>query len=156
VPRYPIQSILRMCSHCKHLKFNIEHAEKNCPLKASQYCSYCASYGHLTRECYAKPAIWAREPCYVEQLIPPSELKERNITTKTPLPMAIPESENREYIEYVELKNLDAVIREFLRNRGLPVGKRAKENRDILAKYSNEKRVRVVFISAGVHRNEEE
>lgn len=109
----------------------------------------------MTKQCPSKPPIWAREPCYVEQLIPPSELKERNIITKTPLPIPKETANKREFIEYVELKNLDAVIREFLRNRGQPVGKRAKENRDILNKYANENKVKVVFISAGVDRDEE-
>ena len=70
-----------MCSICKDTlqDFSINHTEALCPLRNSRYCSYCAQYGHLTKSCPAKPKQMFREPAYLEQLIPYSDLKEYNI-----------------------------------------------------------------------------
>jgi hypothetical protein len=75
------------CKFCENILigFMIEHDEKQCPLKASLHCSHCASYGHSTNTCPNR--VLSKEgPHYLEQLIPQSEIIERNITSRTPLP----------------------------------------------------------------------
>lgn len=75
------------CKFCENILigFMIEHDEKQCPLKASLHCSHCASYGHSTNTCPNR--VLSKEgPHYLEQLIPQSEIIERNITSRTRLP----------------------------------------------------------------------
>jgi hypothetical protein len=79
------------CKFCENILigFMIEHDEKQCPLKASLHCSHCASYGHSKNVCPNR-VLSTRGPKYVEQLIPQSEIIERNITSKTPLQPTTP------------------------------------------------------------------
>ena len=100
-----------MCSICeKTLKdFGVEHTPSACPLRNSRYCSYCAKYGHLTKICPAKPEF--REPTYLEKLIPPSELKEYNITSKTPIKYKV------EPQQLLEIKDDNKVILAYLLER---------------------------------------
>ena len=79
------------CKFCENILigFMIEHDEKQCPLKASLHCSHCASYGHSKNACPNR-VLYTGGPKYVEQLIPQSEIIERNITSKTPLQSTTP------------------------------------------------------------------
>jgi hypothetical protein len=114
-----------MCDSCSKvlINFGIPHSKEDCPLRASYYCSNCAISGHLQEECtntskYAKPT-------FVEQFIPPSVLKEYNITTLTPLPYK--ESENIE--PSIEIKDDDRVIRHHLLANSIQPSGRPKDNR---------------------------
>ena len=42
-----------MCSFCRrtYKYYLLKHDEASCPFKQSQYCSTCACYGHLQKEC---------------------------------------------------------------------------------------------------------
>jgi hypothetical protein len=75
------------CKFCENILigFMIEHDEKQCPLKASLHCSHCASYGHSKNACPNR-VLSTDGVKYLEQLIPQSEIIERNITSRTPLP----------------------------------------------------------------------
>lgn len=75
------------CKFCENILvgFMIEHDEKQCPLRASLHCSHCASYGHSSNTCPNR-VLSPKGPKYLEQLIPQSEIIERNITSLTPLP----------------------------------------------------------------------
>jgi hypothetical protein len=107
----------------------------------SRYCSYCAKYGHLTKSCPAKPLIHFREPTFLEQLIPPSELKEKEIMTKTPIHYV---SEKQEFL-YV--KNSDKDIISFMQGVSIKAGKKNKDNRLILEEYAKNNNKRLVYVS---------
>lgn len=114
-----------MCSHCKTIlvDFQIKHEEAVCPLRKSLYCSTCAIYGHTTKLCPVKPDSAFTEPLYVEQLILPSERRTFRIRTKTLLPgkrepSPVTELHNPHLIE---IKDTDAIIREYLKNHGVVV-----------------------------------
>ena len=132
-----------MCNICKDTlqDFSIEHTEALCPLRNSRYCSYCAKYGHLTKSCPAKPSIMFREPAYLEQLIPPSELKEFNITTKTPIKYKVQDTPQ----QLLEIKDDDKVIAAYLSARSIkvPKGHTKRHTLEEHAKLSNK---RVVYI----------
>jgi hypothetical protein len=68
----------------------------------------------ITKSCPAKPSIMFREPAYLEQLIPPSELKEFNITTKTPIKYKVSDAPQ----QLLEIKDDDKVIAAYLSARG--------------------------------------
>jgi hypothetical protein len=132
-----------MCSNCTDIleDFGIEHTIVLCPLRNSWYCSYCAIYGHLTKSCPAKPSILFREPAYIEQLIPYSDLKEYNITTKTPIRTQLIEKEQR----LLEIKDSDKVIAAYLAARSVKI-QRGFTKRQTLEEYAKLENKRVVYI----------
>jgi len=132
-----------MCSICKEVlqDFEIIHTEALCPLRNSRYCSYCAQYGHLTKSCPAKPSKMFREPAYLEQLIPPSDLKEFNITTKTPIKYKTPDEPQ----QLLEIKDDDKVIAAYLAARSIKA-QRGFTKRQSLEEYAKLQNKRVVYI----------
>ena len=132
-----------MCSICSDIlqDFGVEHTEALCPLRNSRYCSYCAQYGHLTKSCPAKPSRMFREPAYLEQLIPYSDLKEFNITSKTPIKYKTPD----EIQQLLEIKDDDKVIAAYLAARSIKV-QRGFTRRQTLEEYAKLNNKRVVYI----------
>ena len=134
-----------MCSICKNtlIGFGIDHEESTCPLRTSRYCSYCASYGHLTKACPAKPSKMFREPVFVEQLIPPSLLQEYKITTKTPIkPLPRDEPQN-----LLQIEDDDKVIIQYLQTHALKVSKKSKDIRLTLEDYAKKQNMRLVYLT---------
>lgn len=133
-----------MCKICEKtlIGFEIEHTEQTCPLRMSRYCSYCAQYGHLTTQCPAKPSILFRKPAYLEQLIPPSDLVEFNITSKTPIKY----KEKDEPQQLLEIKDDDKVIMAYLLSHSLKVSRKSKENKMTLEEYAKLQNKRLVYI----------
>lgn len=132
-----------MCSNCKDIlqDFDIVHTVALCPLRNSWYCSYCAIYGHLTKSCPAKPSILFIKPAYIEQLIPYSDLKEYNITSKTPIKTSLLEQEQR----LLEIKDSDKVIAAYLAARSVKI-QRGFTKRQTLEEYAKTENKRVVYI----------
>jgi hypothetical protein len=132
-----------MCDICRETlqDFSLEHSESLCPLRNSRYCSYCAKYGHLTKMCPAKPSVMFREPAYLEQLIPPTELKEFNITSKTRIKCKVPEEPQ----QLLEIKDDDKVIGAYLAARSIKV-QRGFTKRHTLEEYAKMNNKRVVYI----------
>lgn len=132
-----------MCSICKPIlkDFKIEHKEEICPLRNSRYCSYCSKYGHLTKNCTAKPSRKFIEPFYLEQLIAPSELKEFNITTKTPIRSTIYDEPQR----LIEIKDDDRVITAYLSARSIKIIK-GRNKKNTLEEYAKTQNKKVVYI----------
>ena len=132
-----------MCSNCKDIlqDFDIVHTVALCPLRNSWYCSYCAIYGHLTKSCPAKPSILFRKPAYIEQLIPYSDLKEYNITSKTPIKTPLLEQEQR----LLEIKDSDKIIAAYLAARSVKI-QRGFTKRQTLEEYAKTENKRVVYI----------
>lgn len=132
-----------MCSICKPIlkDFKIEHKEEVCPLRNSYYCSYCSKYGHLTKKCPAKPLRKFIEPFYLEQLIAPSELKEFNITTKTPIRSKIYDEPQR----LIEIKDDDRVITAYLSARSIKITK-GRNKKNALEEYAKTQNKKVVYI----------
>jgi hypothetical protein len=132
-----------MCSICKEIlqDFSIDHSEALCPLRNSRYCSYCAQYGHLTKSCPAKPNIMFREPAYLEQLISYSDLKEYNITSKTPIKYKITEEP-----QLIEIKDDDRSITAYLAARSIKI-QRGFTKRQTLEEYAKLNNKRVVYVS---------
>jgi hypothetical protein len=133
-----------MCSICEQVlqDFSVSHTESLCPLRNSRYCSYCAQYGHLTKSCPAKPSIMFREPAYLEQLIPPSELKEYNITSRTPIKIG---GKPEEIKQLLEIKDDEKVIAAYLAARSIKLqkGYTKKQSLEEYAKLNNK---RVVYM----------
>jgi hypothetical protein len=97
--------------------------------------------------CPAAPSTFYTEPCYVEQLIPSSLLKQYNITTQTLLPKATLPVASTQGI--LEIKDDDKVIRAFLVARG-QIGPRTENStmiRDALMKYAKAENKRLIYIS---------
>jgi hypothetical protein len=132
-----------MCSNCTDIleDFGINHTIALCPLRNSWYCSYCAIYGHLTKSCPAKPSILFLKPAYIEQLIPYSDLKEYNITTKTPIRAPLIEKEQR----LLEIKDNDRAIAAYLAARSVKIQK-GFTKRQMLEEYAKLENKRVVYI----------
>ena len=132
-----------MCSNCKDIlqDFDIVHTVALCPLRNSWYCSYCAIYGHLTKSCPAKPSILFRKPAYIEQLIPYSDLKEYNITSKTPIKTPLLEQEQR----LLEIKDSDKIIAAYLAARSVKI-QRGFTKRQTLEEYAKTENKRVIYI----------
>ena len=132
-----------MCSLCSNVlqDFGLEHTELLCPLRNSRYCANCAQYGHLTKSCPAKPARMFREPAYLEQLIPPSELKEYNITSKTPIKYRSREEPQ----QLLEIKDDDKVILAYLTARSIKIQK-GFTKRQTLEEYALLNNKRVVYL----------
>jgi hypothetical protein len=132
----------KMCSICNisFPDFTIEHSEINCPFRNSRYCSYCASYGHLTKSCPAKPLKKFREPCYVEQLIPLSVLEEKNITSKT----VINYKEEPQRILFI--KDNKKQIKEYLKSVSFKMScNTEKEAKQAIEEYAKQTNQRVVY-----------
>ena len=134
-----------MCSNCIDIleDFGIEHSVALCPLRNSWYCSYCAIYGHLTKSCPAKPSILFRKPAYIEQLIPYLDLKEYNITSKTPIRAPLLEQEQEQRL--LEIKDSDKVIASYLAARSVKI-QRGFTKRQTLEEYAKLENKRVVYI----------
>jgi hypothetical protein len=132
-----------MCNICKDIlkDFGIEHSESKCPLRNSRYCSYCAQYGHYTKSCPAKPLRMFREPTYLEQLIPHTELKTYNITTKTPIIYKTVEESQ----QLLEIKDDDKVITAYLTSHLIKI-QRGFTKRQTLEEYAKLNNKRVVYI----------
>ena len=97
------------------MDFSEKHPEVRCPLRISSYCSHCADYGHLTKDCTAKPSRLFTEPIYVEQLLSPSDLEEYRITSRTLLPKIIREDPPH----LLEIEDNDKVIAAYLAARSI-------------------------------------
>jgi hypothetical protein len=132
-----------MCSICKETlpDFALEHTELMCPLRNSRYCSNCAQYGHLTRKCPAKPSILFREPAYLETLIAPSELKELDITTRTPIKY---KADLDTPPQLIEIKNDDKVFAAYLAARSFKIPKGYTKKR-ALEEYAKLNGKRIVY-----------
>ena len=133
-----------MCSNCEDIlqDFGIEHTVELCPLRNSWYCSYCAQYGHLTKSCTAKPSILFREPLYIEQLIPYSELKQYNITSRTPIKRLAPYEEEPQLLE---VKDNDKAIMAYLMARSIKI-QRGFTKKQVIEEYAKINNKRVVYI----------
>ena len=131
-----------MCSICKDVlqDYSIEHSEAICPLRNSRYCSYCAQYGHLTKSCPAKPSRVFREPAYLEQLIPYSDLKEQNITSRTPIKY----KEKEEPQRLLKIKNDEQTINAYLVSQSIKTMK-GYTRRQTLEEYAKINNMRVVY-----------
>jgi hypothetical protein len=132
-----------MCSNCTNIlqDFGIEHTIALCPLRNSWYCSYCAIYGHLTKSCTAKPSILFRKPAYIEQLIPYLDLKEYNITSKTPIRSLEQEQEK----QLLEIKDNDKAIAAYLSARAVKIQK-GFTKRQTLEEYAKLQNKRVIYV----------
>ena len=132
-----------MCDYCLPIlkTFGIPHEEAQCPLRMSMYCSNCAIYGHRRTECPAKPAARYTEPCYLEQLIPPSELLEYGITTRTPIHATVPEPAP----QLLEIQDNERVITAYLAARSVKIRK-GQTKRQALQEYAMIQRKRVVYL----------
>jgi len=132
-----------MCDICKDIlqDFSIQHTESLCPLRNSRYCAFCAQYGHLTKLCPAKPKRMFREPIFLEQLIPYSDLKEYNITSKTPIKCKVIELPQ----QLLEIKDNDRAIGAYLGARSIKVPK-GHTKRHTLEEYAKLQNKRVVYI----------
>ncbi len=131
-----------MCTICKDILGNcvIEHKESLCPLRNSKYCSNCAKYGHHLNECPAKPSLMYTEPIYKELFIPPSELKEKNITSKTPYQKF---SINKK--ELLEIKDNDISITSFLTKNSIKIPK-GFTKKQTLEEYAKNNNKRLIYI----------
>jgi hypothetical protein len=83
--------------------------------------------------CPAKPEF--REPTYLEQLIPPSELKEHNITTKTPIKYKV------EPQQLLEIKDDNKVIVAYLLEQSVKIQHSIRYTLEEYAKLNNKRLV---------------
>jgi hypothetical protein len=129
-----------MCKLCQDIlgDLALPHDESKCPLQKSYYCSICAKYGHLTDKCPAKPSTYFTEPCFIEQLIPPTLMKEYNITSRTPIPLTKKEEPPR----LLEIMDDDRVIAAYLSARSI----KSKNKRHALEEYARKQNMRVVYL----------
>ena len=136
-----------MCSNCINIlqDFGIEHTIALCPLRNSWYCSYCAIYGHLTKSCPAKPSILFRKPAYIEQLIPYFDLKEYNITSKTPIRSLEQDKDQDQEKQLLEIKDNDKAIAAYLSARAIKIQK-GFTKRQTLEEYAKIQNKRVIYI----------
>lgn len=136
-----------MCSKCREIYAGIPvepHPVVMCPVMKSYYCSYCQSYGHLTRDCADWETRVHREPIFVEQLLSPHLVKKHNITTLTLLPSV----QNRLIGDsYWEVEDTDRMIRQLLMNHSKPISGKSKENRKRLEGLATELGKKLVFLS---------
>jgi hypothetical protein len=82
-----------------------------------------------------------REPAYLEQLIPPSDLKQYNITTRTPIKYSQPE----EPPQLLEIKDDDRVISAYLLTRAVK-SQKGYTKRQTLEEYAKLNNKRVVYV----------
>lgn len=132
-----------MCSICKDVlvQFELEHTEARCPLGTSLYCSYCAGFGHITRDCKAKPSTRYTRPIYMEQLIGVDHLLEFGIRTKTPL---LTTEEKEPAPQLLEIKDNDQTIILYLQSKGIKPGKKGMLRVQLEA-YARTEKLRVVY-----------
>jgi hypothetical protein len=83
-----------------------------------------------------------REPAYLEQLIPYTDLKEYNITSKTPIQYKIPEEPQ----QLLEIKDDDKVISAYLMARSVKTQK-GYSRRETLEEYAKLNNKRVIYVS---------
>lgn len=142
-----------MCDNCKYPPLTFrgdKHDSVACPFKTSQYCSWCAIYGHTNTACPAKPSKFYTEPCYVEQLLSATTLKQYNITSKTLLPDVKPMdiATATAVTGFLEITNDDKIIKAFLVSRGL-IGPRTENStilRTALMNYAKGENKRLIFL----------
>ena len=136
-----------MCSKCQKIYAGIPvepHPVAMCPVMKSFYCSYCQSYGHLSKDCADWETRVHREPMFVEQLISPRLLKEHNIRTLTPLPSI----QNKLCGDtYWEVEDNDRMIRQLLMNHSKAISGKSKENKKRLQGLATELGKKLVFLS---------
>ncbi len=85
------------------------------------YCRHCATYGHISATCSRKPSAIYTAP------VDPSRLP--------PAPSTEDDGPSR---KIVELKNIDSVIREYLRNQGFEGSLKRRDLRSNLTDYAKE------------------
>ena len=121
-----------MCSICRPIliDFSAKHPEARCPLRVSLYCSHCADYGHVTKNCPAKPSRLFMEPIYIEQLLSPSDREEYHITSRTLLPKQIREDPP----QLLEMEDNDKVIAAYLAARSIKLQKKLSKNQKTSSK----------------------
>jgi len=135
-----------MCDGCRVVMpdFGIPHERSSCPFLQSLYCSNCArKAGHTLENCPDRPSRRYTQPCYVEQLVPPSLLKQYGITTRTPLPPPRTPSPPKRLIEILDD---NATISAYLAARGVK-RRKGEKLRDALQRYGVEVQKRVIYIS---------
>ena len=139
--------LLLMCSKCQNVLvgFSIPHKISDCPLLHSSYCSVCCSYGHLTDDCPDQDVVQLRKPTYVEQLLPPSILRQYKITTKTSLEYPN-ETRQQSYEPVLEIEETDRAIRQVLMNYEIQPSGRMKENRRLLKQLADELGRKLVYL----------
>lgn len=115
-----------MCSRCadKISTFYVKHKEAKCPLYASYYCGLCAKYGHLQAGCPRQKAVLSKKLVASEE--------EADSDT--------------EEEEVLEIKDDNQAIAAFLAARGLPVSKKAAENRETLEEYAEDEDLELVRV----------
>jgi hypothetical protein len=134
------------------MDFSAKHPETRCPLRVSSYCSHCADYGHVTKDCPAKPPRFFTEPIYMEQLLSPSDREEYKITSRTLLPKKIKE----DLPQLLEVEDNDKVIAAYLAARSIKLQQKPSKTRKISSKtltlrytleeYAKINKMRVVYI----------
>ena len=82
-----------------------------------------------------------REPAYLEQLIPYSDIKEYNITTKTPIKYKTPEETQK----LLEIKDSDKVILAYLAARSIKI-QRGYTKKQTLEEYAKLNNKRVIYV----------
>jgi predicted nucleic acid-binding protein len=92
-------------------------------------------------DCPGKPSILFREPAYLEQLIPVSELQEFGIKTRTPIKYKVTDEPQR----LLEIEDNDKVIAAYLQARAIKVSRKGKENRLTIEEYAKENNMRLVY-----------
>lgn len=112
-----------MCSRCvdKISTFYVKHKEAKCPLYASYYCGLCAKYGHLQATCPRQKSVLSKKLVVAEEAVEVEGPK-----------------------EVLEIKDDNQVIAAFLAARGLPVSKKAAENRETLEEYAEDEDLELV------------
>ena len=112
-----------MCSRCvdKISTFYVKHKEAKCPLYASYYCGLCAKYGHLQATCPRQKSVLSKKLVVAEEAVEVEDPK-----------------------EVLEIKDDNQVIAAFLAARGLPVSKKAAENRETLEEYAEDEDLELV------------
>jgi hypothetical protein len=147
----------KMCTICREFKIQFirEHKESGCPFAASLYCSVCAVYGHTAETCANRPKAVYTQPCFMEQLIPPSIQSPLQVTKGTPLTNQEEHINDiiQNHIErtantcqgVIRIKKDDKVIRAYLMARSI-IGTRVKAKgcRDLLELHAKEQSKRLV------------
>ena len=142
-----------MCSYCKQtLKgLCVPHKPTECPLRQGDYCSICASYGHVTEECPQQSILSMRVPQTFEQILHPNLLETYGLTeTSTPLPSCstspTPPKDPRMMIpERKDAKETDKCIQAILRAHGITPGNQ-KTNKEKIAKLAVSLGLRLVYV----------